>query len=216
MNAAPDPNWEPDPQWLAAYFDGELEGRDDLAGMRTRVEAWLQTHPEALEQCAELRQLQKHWLDTTPMEPTAAAWQQCLAGIEAQRAAGLGSASPRRRRRFAVGAIAASILLCAVTLFGVWRFGEGEPPPVVVVPKHKDLPEVFEVAQAHEITILRVEGADTDSLVVGVPPLVGLLELAESGDVDVLKMCPDVRDQMLPNVREQGRPLIWARIDTDE
>jgi len=77
MNAAPDPNWEPDSQLLAAYFDGELEGRDDLAETPCACGRLAGSKSEALEQCAELRTLQQLWLDTTPAEPTAVAWQQC-------------------------------------------------------------------------------------------------------------------------------------------
>jgi len=217
MNAAPDPSWEPDPQLLAAYFDGALEGRDDLAEKRARVEAWLETHPDALEQCTELRQVQKLWLDTTPAEPTNAAWQRCFAGIDVGSVP-LRKESRRSRRPWLMrSAIAAGVVLFIGTLFGVWRMTREDvvqPGPVAAVPKQMEM-EVFEVAHAHEVTILRVEGADTGSLIVGILPLVGLLELADPGDVDVLNMCPDARDQMLPNVRDRGRPLIWARLDVD-
>ena len=47
MNAPNHHDWTPDPQLLAAYFDGELEGRDDRADLRARVEAWLEQHPQA-------------------------------------------------------------------------------------------------------------------------------------------------------------------------
>jgi hypothetical protein len=217
MNAAPNPNWEPDSQWLAAYFDGELEGRDDLIEMRARVEAWLEAHPEALEQCAKLRQLQKLWLDTTPVEPTNAAWQQCRGGIDARRAA-IERTVPRMRRPWrALGAIAAGVALFVGALFGVWRFAPSDidsPTPLAIASMDEPM-EVFAVAQSDEITILRVEGADTGALVVGTLPLAGLLELADPGDVSVLHMCPDARDQMVPNVRDRGRPLIWARIDVE-
>ena len=73
MNNAPDPLWKPDPQLLAAFFDGELEGRDDLADLRARLESWLEAHPHTADDAATQQQLQKLWLDTTPAEPSAAA-----------------------------------------------------------------------------------------------------------------------------------------------
>ena len=59
MNDAPKPNWTPDPQLLAAYFDGELEGRDDLADIRARIGVWLEEHPEAADQWTTHQNLQK-------------------------------------------------------------------------------------------------------------------------------------------------------------
>ena len=85
MNNAPDPKWNPDPQLLAAYFDGELEGRDDLADMRARLEAWVEEHAEARQEWAKHQQLQKLWLETTPAEPGAADWNQTLERIDTER-----------------------------------------------------------------------------------------------------------------------------------
>ena len=82
MNDSSNSPWTPDPQLLAAYFDGELEGRDDVADLRGKIEAWLETHPEANEEWRQQRALQKLWLDTTPAEPSAATWNQVLDQID--------------------------------------------------------------------------------------------------------------------------------------
>ena len=225
MNAAPESNWQPDPQLLAAYFDGELEGRNELADMRARIEAWLEAHPEAAKEWTQHRELQKLWLDTTPAEPSEAAWQDALARIETRRHAP-GAVPARGWPWLALGAgfCAASVLVMIGV--GVLRLlpPNGPPVPVVVAPKvppaapNKDEVEVFEVALASEISILRVEGADTGSLVVGVPPVVGPLELADPGEVRVVNVRPDARHNMAPNRQQDGprRPMFWAaRLETE-
>lgn len=217
MNAAPDPNWEPDSQLLAAYLDGEFEGRDDLAELRARVEAWLQTHPEAREDCAQLQKLQKMWIDTTPAEPGSVAWEQCRIGITANRTQVHHLAPPPRRTWFAGSVLVAAVAVLVGVLLGVWRSGPadvGKEQVVVHVPKTENI-EVFEVARSNEITILRIEGADTDSFVVGILPLVGILELADPGEVRVLNVLPEGHHQTIPNVRAQGRPMIWARLEVE-
>jgi hypothetical protein len=66
-----------------------------------------------------------------------------------------------------------------------------------------------------EVEILRVEGADTGTLVVGALPVHGPLELADPGEVTVTSIEPDARDQMVPVIRSTGRPMIWARLDSE-
>ncbi len=77
--------------------------------------------------------------------------------------------------------------------------------------------EVFPVATAAEIAILRVEGADTHTLVVGELPVHGPLVLAGPGEVALTSVQPDARDQMMPHIRLDGpgRPLIWAAEATE-
>jgi hypothetical protein len=219
----PDPHWQPDPQLLAAFFDGELEGRNELADMRARIEAWLEAHPEAGADWARQRALQKLWLETTPAAPTEAAWHDTLKRIDLGRKAPRETAAGRHPWRWA-GIAAACILMLIGAGYGVVRsLTPPEIAPLLVVAPPKDQPvppkeapiEVFEVATASEIVILRVEGADTSSLVVGVPPVVGPLELADAGEVRVIHVRPDARDKMVPNVRQDRphRPMIWARLD---
>ena len=75
MNSDWDRNWNPGPELLAAYVDGEFEGRDELAALRVRVEDWLSKHPHAQEELAQYRKLRKLWHDTAPDEPSDEAWR---------------------------------------------------------------------------------------------------------------------------------------------
>jgi hypothetical protein len=43
----------------------------------------------------------------------------------------------------------------------------------------------------------------------------GPLELADPGEVTVTSIEPDARDQMVPVIRSTGRPMIWARLDSE-
>jgi anti-sigma factor RsiW len=225
MKNAPKSDWNPDQQLLAAYFDGELEGRDDLADLRARLEAWLEDHPEVVHERANLQQLQKLWLDTTPAEPNAASWNQTLEQIEARHRKPIG-VSTSKRPWLAVSVVVASIALFIGLPFGALRYmmpTDVSNDPLAVAPPdnpNKADPyamEIFPVATAEEVVIRRVEGADTSLLVVGQLPVNGPLELAAPGEVRVVYMRPDVRDQMMPTVLEKGPrpPMIWAKLDTD-
>ena len=226
MKAQPDHDWSPDPQLLAAYFDGELEGCPDLADLRARLETWLEQHPEATGEVKANQRLREAMLDTAAPEPSADAWEQTLARIDEGRR--------RPAPKPAVGrywltacAGAASITLVFGLLFALSRYAgapEAKIETPIARPKEQPKPsvpedtEVLPVASAGEIVILRVEGADTSTLVVGLLPLNGPLELADAGDIRVISVQPDARDRMLPHVRQDGpnRPMIWARTDTEE
>ncbi len=212
--------WKPDPQLLAAYFDGEMEGRDELADLRAHVEAWLESHPEGLAEWTAHKQLQQLWSATTPAEPSPAAWDK--AHERATRRKHM-VATPRWSWLKA-GAMAASIAVAFGVLFGTLRWlqsPERTGEAIAFRPKFQTLPpatgldEVLPVAVAAEITILRVDGTDIDALAVGTLPVIGALELADPGDVLVFER-PDSPDQML-TVRQNGphRPVIWARINTE-
>ncbi len=209
MNAKSQPDWQPDPQLLAAYFDGELNGRADVADMRVRIEAWLEAHPEAAEDWADLKKLLR---DTMPTEPSEAAWQETLERIEARRPVVV----PRSRRPWlAAAVIAASIAMLCATLVGAWRAGliGSTDRPLAVTPQPKapdaDDFEVLQVASADEITILRIEGTDTAAVVVGLMPADGALELAAPGEVCISCKCPRIQYRHDP----PDRPMVWARAD---
>jgi hypothetical protein len=216
MKNAPDHHWQPDPQLLAAYFDGELEGRDDIADLRARLETWLEEHPEVANEWANRHQLQNLWLKTTPAEPTAATWNHTLEQIAARRQLPI-DLPTSKRPWLTAGIVAASIMIFVGLLFGALRImtpNEVKNEPVAVVPKvnppAEDV-EVFPVASAQEIVIRRIEGADTSLLVVGAPPVIGPLELAAPGEVRVVNLPADAT-----NVFQSGqRPMIWAKLDTE-
>lgn len=214
MNAPSENDWTPDPQLLAAYFDGELEGRDKMADMCVRIEAWLEMHPQAADAWAEHRRLRELWAETTPPEPAPALWSQTLAEIETGRRLPA-AARAGQRPWLAAGLFVASLALFLFLLFNVLRQGP-ENLPVVMGPQEKpsqaldqDL-EIFAVASASEVTILHIDGEDTVALVVGALPLDGPMELAERGEVRVIRCCPKTIQ-----VRETGRPMVSPRVDTE-
>lgn len=214
MNQPSNHPWEPDPQLLAAYFDGELadcaegaEGGDDV---RARIEAWLLSHPEAAEESDALKKL---WLETTPAEPTPAQWNAVLDRIDARRPA-RPAAPPRRPWLYF--AAAASVVLFLGAFFGASRFLQPPQPgpgPVAINPgaSNPDDLEVLQVALASEVTILRMEGPETDAVVVGAMPVAGSLELADSGEVCISCKCPRVHVRQDP----PHRPMVWARASAD-
>jgi hypothetical protein len=225
MKNAPDSDWRPDQQLLAAYFDGELEGRDGLADLCARMEAWLQEHPEAVQEWANHQKLQKLWHDTTPAEPNAAIWNQTFEQIEARCTKPIRVPSSKRPWLTA-SVVAASIAVFFGLLFGALRLllpsDTSDNPIAAALNVNSDNTnpnetEILPVATAEEVVIRRVEGADTGLLVVGQLPVNGPLELAAPGEVRVFHVRPDVRDQMMPTVLEKGPspPMIWAKLNTD-
>jgi hypothetical protein len=209
MNATPD-DWSPSPEILAAYFDGELAVHPELRG---RIADWLRAHPEARAVLDDYRRLAQLWQDTTPPVPAPARWQELdgrLAALQLAR-------PPRWAPRPALSRLAAAGILAAAMALAVWS---GWPPPAA--PRVQKAPiaepdEVLAVATAAEVTILRVEGEDTQTVAVGELPVHGPLELAGPGEVTLTSVRPDARDRMMPHVRMDGdhRPMIWARVDAD-
>lgn len=204
-------------QWneiLAAYADGEFEGRDDLTLLKQRVEQWLAENPEARAELTVIRQLKNAWRQTTPPNPAPEVWQPMLAALECMPRAGRRT-GVSWRRPLGAAALAATIALAFLAWWVNHPLSAPEPMPAPT-PIAEDA-KPFAVAAAHEVEILNVEGADTHTLVVGELPLQGLLELAAPGEVTVDNVQPAARDNMLPEVRVRGpgRPMIWARLDTD-
>jgi hypothetical protein len=218
MKLPPDGNWTPDPQQLAAYFDGELDDSPDFVVLRQRLEAWLKQHPEAVEEQKTYRRLNKIWRDTTPAEPSAEAWNNTLQRIE-EEARKRANQPVARRPWLGIAAGALGFVMFFGLLLGLLRYSPWSPTPGPSLvekggPKEKTPPdepiEVFAVATADEVIILRVEGEDTDALVVGRLPLEGSMVLAAQGDVRFVSPKTDERLQMLP------RPMIWAMLETDD
>lgn len=206
--------WEPDPQLLAAYLDGEFEGRADLNDLRQRIETWLAAHPECWPEIGELRLLNRLWQTTTPVDPTPAAWNDLFRQVR-QRVGDSGTFGRKRRsgsasRRMAALAIplAAACLLAAVL---GWNTGPaarrpgGPGPTAVPAPE-----EVLEVATSEEVEILQVEGADTGTLVVGQLPVDDVLELMRPEDVALAAVPGDTQLRLGTHA-----PVIWARLADD-
>lgn len=210
MNPTFENDWKPDPQLLSAYFDGELESRTELADMRARIQAWLMSHPDAAE---ESEGLEKLWLETTPVQPSASQMQGVLNRIDAQQHR---RAASSRRPWLVAGAIAASVVLFVGVLYGTVRTFLAVNPnvgPVVIHPHADPLDEldVLNVALASEVTILRFEGDDTNAVVVGDMPVTGVLAWADPGEVCISCKCPRV------NVRQDPphRPMVWPRVGAE-
>ena len=207
MNQTPDNDWTPDPQLLAAYFDGELEGRDDVADMRKRIEVWMESHPEGADEGVVQERLQKMWADTTPVEPSAATWNAVLDRIDERRRQPVRTV--RRTPWLFFGACAASVALVITLLGGMGVFAPTQRTQEHFVAGEDDEP--LPVALASEVTILRIEGEDTDAIVVGTMPVSETLELVSSGDVRIQCKCPNV------NVRQNPphQPMVWPRASAD-
>lgn len=203
--------WTPDPQLLGAYFDGELEGRPEQEALRRNVEAWLESHPAARTELAELRRLRRLCQESPPIEPTPETWDALLSRIEQT------AYRPVPRRHAAgrwVAVLLAAAACVALLAWGVlWQRSVRAPQSPAPLAE-----EPFPVAAAAEIEVLQVEGNDTPTLVVGQLPVQGPLELAGPGDVVLTSVQPDATDQMVPHLRTDGsgRPMIWARVDAEE
>jgi hypothetical protein len=104
-----------------------------------------------------------------------------------------------------------------VTLL-IWTAAQqpGAPVGPILLPEEIAEGEILPVATADEVVVLRIEGDDTGTLVVGQLPLSGPMVLAETGEIEQISSEPDARDQMIPQFRLRGRPMIWARLDTDD
>jgi hypothetical protein len=193
MSETPNP-WKPSPELLAAFVDGELYGPE-----ASRVEAYLTAHPEAQAEVAEQRRLERLWQRTTPAEPGRAAWQRTLDRI----LAGPRRIQPRSRRwmYFAAASVAAAAI-GLVLWTGMSR--PRSPAPVDPLP----------VAQNSDIEIVHIDGDDVGAIVVGRLPLVGVLELANAGEVEITGMPqPNDRNPMVHVAG--GSPMIWAKLESE-
>lgn len=218
----------PDPKEIAAYGDGEFEGQPQLASLRRRVEKWVESHPEAADQLQAQRRLTEVWQATEPQQPADAAWERAAAQVRELAWPALPAQHRMRAWRLAaLGAacltLAASVLWIVLSLVPPEAGNEIVQQPVPVPQKQVIQPvvpaaplELLEVAVAEEVEILRVGGADTSTLVVGEPPVQGMMVIAQPGEVSVTRVEP-AHDNMMPEVRGADpaggiNPMIWAPI----
>jgi hypothetical protein len=206
MISPSDPDWSPSPELVAAYFDGEFEGRDDLAPLRKRLEDWLVRNPAGRAELKDYRRLRRLWQETTPAAPNQ--WQDIERQLEEYQARM--TRLPRPARAKSPWKVSDVLVGAACVLLGVSLFRQSGSLPVDDEP--------FPVASASEVVILQVDGADTTSVVVGELPLQGPLELAGPGDVTLTRVAPAERDNMVPEIRVDGPrpPVIWARAGAEE
>jgi hypothetical protein len=215
MNPCSD-DWNPSPEILVAYFDGELSGRPELDQLRCRVAQYLRQHPEAHAILDDYRRLTELWQHTRPIDPGPRCWEEMESHLDKVAPA----LPPRLLHRGWLGAIAAAAAIAVAVWLGIQhnqRPRDVTPAPPVVTQVVPEEIEVLQVATAAEVTILRVEGDDTPTLIVGELPLRGLMELLGPGEIALTTVRPDARDQMMPHIRVDGphRPMIWAPVGAE-
>lgn len=214
----------PDPELLAAYLDGEFEGRDGLDDLRGKVESWLESDPAAQELARDYRHLRRLCTDLSAPEVSPAVWARMLNRVR-DRAMHSARSAPARRKtgvlplKAALSALAAGL----VVLFLSWYTtppapqapARPNPEPHAAASQAQEEDFIFPVARADEVTILQVEGNDIATLVVGRLPLQGLLELVTQEEVSITSMEP-AEDNMVPEIFVGTRgPMIWARAPSD-
>ncbi len=212
----------PDALHIAAFLDGEFDDQPQLADLGRRIREWLLDHPEAGAAALAQRRLARLMAATAAPEPSEAAWDCILARLEQAPA----PASPARAvtRRWRPTSVAAVLLSAAAAVWVVLALGHRSPPAVVrpqpdapavavkqapeprpaAAPKPQEV-EVFPVATADEIEILRIGGADTRTVAVTGMPTLGPLELARPGEIVLTRAESEVR------VDGSGPPVFWMR-----
>lgn len=212
----------PDPELLAAYLDGEFEGRDGVDDLRRKVEGWLESDPAAQHLVRDYRRLRRGWSATSPPEPGKPVWETILGRVHRDLAAS-GRQPPRRSRMpWLIGLAAACIAALALMAFGPGRKPAAPSVSLAHGVSRSPLPEageeegVLPVAQAHEIAILEVEEDDMSLVAVARPPLTEVIELVRPEDVTVSPMEPHSGDGTVTEVRVGTRsPMIWAYVARD-
>lgn len=207
---------EPGPELLAAYLDGELEGRDDLAALRARLEDWIACHPEVRDEIQRQRRLRRLWEQTAPEEPTAAQWRAALSSILSLASAGRARApeapfaETKGKAYVQTLGLVAACLACVVLLSATFLSSPTQPWSV---PSALDfyLPEddPFPVARSQEVEVLQVAGADTGSLPIGRLPVQGELELVGHDDVAFSESNARV-------IFGVNSPMAWERLRDNE
>jgi hypothetical protein len=211
----------PSPEQLAAFADGELDA-GPLAPLKPYVEEWLRDHPEARAEVEAQHRLADLWRATTPPDPGEAAWAALFARLP--DALPLDTEAGRRRWRWlawVAGTVATTAAAVGLALYLLrpaaddGRAGHDVRPPVQAAPGADDDLTPFPVATADEVQILRVDGADTGTLVVGELPVRGALVLVGPGDVTITSVQPAADDNMVPQVRLEGArtPVVWAPLE---
>jgi hypothetical protein len=204
----------PTPEQLAAYADGELDGRPALEPLRRRIAAWLAEHPDTAAEIEAQRRLTRLWRATTPPEPSEEVWDGVLERLEQ-----LPRTSPEHGWRVArlAGWAGAALAACAAAVWLALALSGPGPGRAVVRQAPRDPgkrervvaprpapkeDEPFPVATADEVEILRINGADTETVLVGELPVSGPLIMPEPGEVEITRPQPEVR-------MADGPPMVW-------
>lgn len=112
----PQSSWmPPTPELLAAYADGEFEGREALLPLRRLLDDWIGAHPDAQAELSSLRRLRLLCEAAAPAEPSEAQWRRCIDAVVLPNRAPL-PLRTRRRKRLGWRKAAAAALLAAVAV----------------------------------------------------------------------------------------------------
>src|SRR5262249_33300837 len=115
-----DDTWNPSPEQLAAYADGELDRCGSTAPLKRRIEVWLADHPGAAAALEAQQRLDRLWKSSRPAEPSDLAWDQLWQRIKQAPSDHPGKSGRRWTARRVIWATAllvtAASLVLAVTL----------------------------------------------------------------------------------------------------
>ena len=195
------PDRTPTPAQIAAWVDGESL-RGDL------VEAWLADHPEARRDAEALAQLTRLYRDQPIPTPSEARWRTVLDQIEPRVAP---TPETARRRRSWLGVVLASAALVGAVILSRTLWPSPTPAPSAQTPQvsaEDEDDEPFAVARSSEVHIIRMDAEDADRVVTG-RPLIGTMDFAGPGDIDVLGVRPDPDGGLTPRL-ERGTVLPWV------
>jgi hypothetical protein len=186
-------NWPT--ETLAAHADGELNAHD-----RAEVDAWLLTHPEARQELAAQKLLarknQAFWNKVAAPQPSEAQWDSVFGNI----CAAVQTAQPNYRTKKATpwrNWALAGTGLAAAALLAVNFMGNSRPSPqsggnndAVLIAE-----EPWAVAATDDVNIISIQGDDGWIVVIGVPPLPGVMEMTTVGDVKLEAIVSDADGQ---------------------
>jgi hypothetical protein len=159
--------------------------------------------PSSRDSDDDLRQLAEIYRRHTPAEPSPEQWQRVHQNLE-------GRALPRPRHPWVWLALGAALLLIVAGGLTLWMSAGSDGRQAPLLPPEESGTEPFAVASAAEITIHGVEAADADRIAVG-RLLLGKLEFARAGEIEVVETYPDPAEGWMPTIAPNATmPLIVA------
>ena len=199
------PDRTPTPEQIAAWVDGESSrGEADF------VEAWMADHPDARREADAMVHLTRLYRDQPIPMPSEDRWNSALERIRPRIA-------PRSPRRWLLGLALATAAALAVVVLARTQWPAAAPPITQQTPAPPDEDdEPFAVASASEVHIIRMDADDADQVVTG-RPLIGTMDFAGPGDIDVVQVQPDPDEKRTPHLETRaGLPWVVARADEEE
>ena len=201
------PDRTPTPEQIAAWVDGESSrGEVDF------VEAWMAGHPDARREADAMVHLTRLYRDQPIPMPSEDGWRSTFDRIRPPVA----RTSPRWRLSIGLALASAAALGAVVLTRSLWP---SAAPPIAIqmpaLPADED-DEPFAVAASSEVHIIRMDADDADRVVTG-RPLIGTMDFAGPGDIDVVKVQADPDAKHTPHLETRaGLPWVVARADEEE